>query len=158
MAEERGARIPRLPCRARQPRRGQDIWRPGRALLAPGAPAPEPEGEHDLGANGASFGPMAAETPRAAPLPREAIRRSPPKAGAQCGNPARWDLRGGPPVRVVPTAIPRQGHARVTDTTCGQPLSTTALVAGGPSERVGSRPTPHSKLTIRPRGREDEPC
>ena len=29
-----------------------------------------------------------------------------PKAGAQCGSPARWDLRGGPPARAVPTAIP----------------------------------------------------
>jgi RNA-directed DNA polymerase len=27
-----------------------------------------------------------------------------PKAGAQCGNSARWDLRGGPPARAVPTA------------------------------------------------------
>jgi hypothetical protein len=30
-----------------------------------------------------------------------------PKAGAQCGNSARWDLRGGPPVRAVPTATGR---------------------------------------------------
>ncbi len=28
-----------------------------------------------------------------------------PKGGAQCGSPARWDLRGGPPTRAVPTAI-----------------------------------------------------
>ena len=28
-----------------------------------------------------------------------------PEAGAQCGNAARWDLRGGPPARAVPTAI-----------------------------------------------------
>jgi hypothetical protein len=27
-----------------------------------------------------------------------------PEAGAQCGNVARWDLRGGPPTRAVPTA------------------------------------------------------
>ena len=27
------------------------------------------------------------------------------EAGAQCGNSARWDLCGGPPVRAVPTAI-----------------------------------------------------
>jgi hypothetical protein len=30
-----------------------------------------------------------------------------PKAGAQCGNSARWDLRGGPPARAVPTATGR---------------------------------------------------
>ena len=29
--------------------------------------------------------------------------------GAQCGNSARWDLRGGPPARAVPTATPRSG-------------------------------------------------
>ena len=27
-----------------------------------------------------------------------------PKAGAQCGKSARWDLCGGPPARAVPTA------------------------------------------------------
>ena len=27
-----------------------------------------------------------------------------PKAGAQCGSPARWDLRGGRPATAVPTA------------------------------------------------------
>ena len=30
-----------------------------------------------------------------------------PKAGAQCGNSARWDLCGGPPARAVPTATGR---------------------------------------------------
>jgi RNA-directed DNA polymerase len=29
-----------------------------------------------------------------------------PKARAQCGSPARWDLRGGPPATAVPTATP----------------------------------------------------
>ncbi|MDQ3765276.1 MAG: hypothetical protein M3460_28475 [Actinomycetota bacterium] len=39
-----------------------------------------------------------------------------PKAGAQCGNSARWDLRGGPPARAVPTATGRFGeHAVGTD-------------------------------------------
>ncbi len=32
------------------------------------------------------------------------MRRHSPKVGAQCGNPARWDLCGGPPTRAVPTA------------------------------------------------------
>src|SRR5512132_2773962 len=31
-----------------------------------------------------------------------------PKSGAQCVSSARWDLRGGPPARAVPTAIPVQ--------------------------------------------------
>ena len=33
--------------------------------------------------------------------------------GAQCGNPARWDLRGGPPARAVPTATNCEGLAGV---------------------------------------------
>ena len=33
-----------------------------------------------------------------------------PEPGAQCGNPARWDLRGGPPARAVPTAT--EDHQR----------------------------------------------
>ena len=39
------------------------------------------------------------------PWPERALRRSEPKAGAQCVSSARWDLCGGPPERAVPTAI-----------------------------------------------------
>jgi hypothetical protein len=35
-----------------------------------------------------------------------------PKAGAQCVSSARWDLRGGPPARAVPTAIPHPALLR----------------------------------------------
>ena len=35
--------------------------------------------------------------PRDAPLPGGPLRRHIPKVGAQCGNPARWDLCGGRP-------------------------------------------------------------
>jgi hypothetical protein len=40
-----------------------------------------------------------------------------PEAGAQCVSCARWDLRGGPPVRAVPTAIPtgRRGILAATE-------------------------------------------
>ncbi|MGD0287932.1 MAG: hypothetical protein ABSC31_16425, partial [Acidimicrobiales bacterium] len=37
------------------------------------------------------------------PIRRHALSFE-PEAGAQCGNAARWDLRGGPPARAVPTA------------------------------------------------------
>ena len=37
------------------------------------------------------------------PSPTHAFT-SAPKAGAQCVSSARWDLRGGPPARAVPTA------------------------------------------------------
>jgi hypothetical protein len=39
------------------------------------------------------------------PYPRGTLRRQTPEVGAQCGSSARWDLRGGPSVRTVPTAI-----------------------------------------------------
>ena len=35
---------------------------------------------------------------------RQSVCASLPEVGAQCGSPARWDLCGGRPVRVVPTA------------------------------------------------------
>jgi hypothetical protein len=39
-------------------------------------------------------------------IPSPACASTPePEAGAQCGNPARWDLCGGPSARAVPTAI-----------------------------------------------------
>lgn len=37
-----------------------------------------------------------------------------PKAGAQCGNSAHWDPRGGPPVRAVPTATGRFYPSQLT--------------------------------------------
>jgi hypothetical protein len=37
-------------------------------------------------------------------MARSAVRRQVPMTGAQCGNPARWDLCGGPSARTVPTA------------------------------------------------------
>jgi hypothetical protein len=55
------------------------------------ADGPDPETMATAGAGDAS-------------LPGGALRRHTPKVGAQCGNPARWDLRGGPPARAVPTA------------------------------------------------------
>jgi hypothetical protein len=38
------------------------------------------------------------------PFPEVRFAAKLPKARAQCGSPARWDLRGGPPARAVPTA------------------------------------------------------
>ncbi len=34
----------------------------------------------------------------------DSVCASTPEVGAQCGSSARWDLRGGPSVRTVPTA------------------------------------------------------
>jgi hypothetical protein len=77
---------------AHQHRRGIGVLRSGQTTLAPRASTPQPALEHDLRAYGTHCRSVAAKPPRAAPLPRAAIRRSPPEAGAQCGSPARWDL------------------------------------------------------------------
>jgi hypothetical protein len=50
--------------------------------------------------------------PHRASIPAGALRRHAPKAGAQCGNPARWDLCGGPPARAVPTATRTRSRRR----------------------------------------------
>src|SRR5260370_2269762 len=47
---------------------------------------------------------VSAVSSRDASVPRSTLRRYAPEVGAQCGNPARWDLCGGPPARAVPTA------------------------------------------------------
>ena len=62
------------------------------------------ENPDQLGTDDPDQNPVATARPRDAPLPRSALRRHIPKVGAQCGSSARWDLRGGPPVRAVPTA------------------------------------------------------
>src|SRR5208282_1157913 len=79
--------------------------------LVQGAAAPEPENPDQLDADAPDRHPVATVTPHHASLPQRPLRRHTPKAGAQCGNPARWDLRGGPPVRAVPTAT-RAGRGR----------------------------------------------
>ncbi len=47
------------------------------------------------------------------------------KAGAQCGSPARWDLRGGPPAMAVPTAtdIARRVRSSMGGDQAGPPRS-----------------------------------
>ena len=104
LAGQRGARAHGLLRRARQLRGGGGLPRPGDPALAEGAAAPQPENPGQLDADGPDPETMATAGPRDASLPGGALRRHTPKVGAQCGNPARWDLRGGPPARAVPTA------------------------------------------------------
>src|SRR5208337_476571 len=104
LAGQRGARAHGLLCRARQLRGGGGLLRPGDPVLAESAEAPQPENQGRLDADGPDPETMATTGARDASLPGGALRRHTPKVGAQCGNPARWDLRGGPPVRAVPTA------------------------------------------------------
>jgi len=55
-----------------------------------------------------------------------------PKAGAQCVSSARWDLRGGRPAMVVPTAIARESTLAIFDQATGE--VTTKRVMGRPHE------------------------
>ncbi len=57
------------------------------------------------------------------PFPASALRRHAPKVGAQCGNSARWDLRGGPLQR---RSLPRPGHV-----VGGGVVRHTCLLVGG---------------------------
>ena len=108
MAEKRGARTPRLLRRARQHRCGRDLPHPGRAALVQGAAAPQPAHTPELDTDGPHHETMATTRPHHGIPYRPCASTPEPEAGAQCGNPARWDLCGGPPVRAVPTAISPQ--------------------------------------------------
>ena len=74
--------------------------------LAVRALAPQPEKPGHLGADVPPGQALPAHDQDQAPLARNAVRRQVPMTGAQCGNPARWDLCGGPSARTVPTATP----------------------------------------------------
>ncbi len=109
LAGQRGERAHGVLRRARQPRGHNGLPRPGNPALVQVAAAPEPENPDQLDADAPDRHPVATATPQHAPLPQRPLRRHAPKAGAQCGNPARWDLRGGPPARAVPTATKAPG-------------------------------------------------
>src|SRR6516225_2166791 len=80
---------------------------PRHPALAVRAVAPQPERPGHLGADLPPGQALPANDQDQAPLARSAVRRQVPMTGAQCGNPARWDLRGGPPAMAVPTATIR---------------------------------------------------
>ena len=72
--------------------------------LVSGAPAPQPAHTPELGTDEPPRHSMAAPCPYHASLAPTCALTPTPEVGAQCGNPARWDLCGGPPARAVPTA------------------------------------------------------
>src|SRR5204862_3506413 len=113
---ERGPRPRRLLRRARQHQRGLGLPDPGHPALVQGAAAPEPAHPTQLGSDEPDRDPVAPTRPSHAPLSNGTLRRQTPEAGAQCGNSARWDLCGGPPVRAVPTAIGAAALAMVSET------------------------------------------
>jgi hypothetical protein len=75
LAGERGARAPRLLCRARQPRSGRDVPHSGDPALVPGASASQPVHQADVGTHAPCRGAMAPACSRHAPLAKRAIRR-----------------------------------------------------------------------------------
>jgi hypothetical protein len=87
---------------------GTGIPVPRHPALAVRAVAPQPERPGHLGADVPPGQTLPAHDQDQAPLARSAVRRQVPMTGAQCGNPARWDLRGGPPAMAVPTATNRR--------------------------------------------------
>ena len=109
LAGQRGARAHGVLRRARQHPGSSSLPRPGNPALAADAAAPQPGNPDQLGTDGPDRSPVATARPHDAPLPPSALHRHAPKAGAQCGSSARWDLRGAPPVRAVPTATIHMG-------------------------------------------------
>ena len=105
LAGERGARALRAttPCPT-TPTAISAFRDAGHPALAQGAPAPQPAHRTDLGADAPPRRSMAPDRPHPASLARARASTPAPKAGAQCGSRARWDLCGGPPARAVPTA------------------------------------------------------
>ena len=74
--------------------------------LAALAPATQPEGRHDVGADHAGWPNDWLPKPRILhPWPQAALRRQTPKVGAVCGNRARTDLCGGRSVMSVPRPL-----------------------------------------------------
>ena len=88
---------------------------PGRQALVAGASASQPASPPELGPDEPARCPMVASCPHRASLARACASTPEPKAGAQCGSSARWDLCGGPPARAVPTAISPKGRESYGD-------------------------------------------
>ena len=113
---QRGAGAPRLLRRARQHRRGSGLPHPGHAALVQGAAASQPAHADQLGADEPHRDSMATARPHEASLPGCAVRRQNPRQEPSALVSARWDLRGGPPARAVPTA---NGGSGLRSPACG---------------------------------------
>ena len=100
LARQRPARALQLLRGARQHRGAQRLPLPDHPALAQIASASQPETPADLG-SGWSVSLINGYLYRGSCIPGPSSDSPPsPKAGAQCGSPARWDLRGGRPEAV----------------------------------------------------------
>jgi len=84
------------------------------------------------------------------PFPEVRFAARLPKARAQCGSPARWDLRGGPPARAVPTATQFCcfGSRRISWWQSSRPCSANARPQT--ARRWATRRRPESRELLRP--------
>src|SRR5713226_8709737 len=85
--------------------------------LAAHAPAPQPEGSHDLGEDHAARQRLAPPTAHPSSLAVSTLCRHTPKVGAVCGKSARTDLCGGRSAMSVPTA--NEESAGITECSVG---------------------------------------
>ena len=107
MAAARGRRLVELPRRTHQHRGPEHLPASRRKPVAARAPAPKPEGLHDVGEDARDHRPLAALATHPPSLASNTFRRQTSKAGAGCLNRARPVLCGGRSVMSVPTAIGR---------------------------------------------------
>ncbi len=105
MAAARGRRLVELPRRTHQHRGPEHLPASRRKPVAARAPAPKPEGLHDVGEDARDHRPLAALATHPPSLASNTFRRQTSKAGAGCLNRARPVLCGGRSVMSVPTAI-----------------------------------------------------
>ena len=94
-----------LPRRTHQHRGPEHLPASRRKPVAARAPAPKPEGLHDVGEDARDHRPLAALATHPPSLASNTFRRQTSKAGAGCLNRARPVLCGGRSVMSVPTAI-----------------------------------------------------
>ena len=105
VAGQRGTRPHGLLRGARQHPGRPGLPDTGDPALARGSAKPQPARLPKLEPDEPPRGAVAPATPASCtPTPTSASTFA-PEAGAQCVSSARWDLRGGPPARTVPTAI-----------------------------------------------------
>src|SRR5271157_5250970 len=105
MAATRGRRLVQLPRRTHQRRGPERLPASRRTSVAARAPAPKPEGLHDMGEDARDHRPLAALATHPPSVASNTFRRQISKVGAGCLNRARPVLCGGRSAMSVPTAI-----------------------------------------------------
>ena len=102
MAEAGRHRLLQLPRGADQHRGTQSLPAPCHQPVAAYAPAAQPEGRNDVGADRENGRRLAPETQDPSSVAKRALRRQTPEVGAVCPNWARSDLCGGMPAMAFP--------------------------------------------------------